>query len=139
MQKIIVKQYLCLTHTTKDGKSSDYTLNLSNNLDYIFTKNKDELKNNYDLFIANFSLFQAYYDNNIENINNEDVYPFYKYYPDDIDNKLKNSSLDDFFQKFHGMICKNIENNEIFNCYKVNSFCWHLWNADNDFRIDLES
>jgi len=42
-------------------------------------------------------------------------------------------------EKFHGMICKNIENNEIFNCYKVNSFCWHLWNADNDFRIDLES
>ena len=37
------------------------------------------------------------------------------------------------------MICKNIENNEIFNCYKVNSFCWHLWNADNDFRIDLDS
>ena len=31
----------------------------------------------------------------------------------------------------------NIENNEFFNCYKVNSFCWHLWNADNDFKIDL--
>jgi hypothetical protein len=37
------------------------------------------------------------------------------------------------------MICKNIENNEIFNCYKANSFCWHLWNADNDFRIDIDS
>ena len=36
------------------------------------------------------------------------------------------------------MICKNIENNEIFNCYKVNSFSWHLWNKDNDFRIDLD-
>ena len=42
-------------------------------------------------------------------------------------------------EKFYGMICKNIENNEIFNCYEVNSFSWHLWNKDNDFRIDSES
>lgn len=36
------------------------------------------------------------------------------------------------------MICRNIEDNTIFNCEILDIYCVHLWNADNDFREDID-
>ena len=36
------------------------------------------------------------------------------------------------------MICRNIEDGELFYCCMVN-FSWHLWNDDNDFRVDIDT
>jgi len=36
------------------------------------------------------------------------------------------------------MICRNIEDNTIFNCEILSISSVHLWNADNDFREDID-
>ena len=36
------------------------------------------------------------------------------------------------------MICRRIEDNEVFNGDILGISCVHLWNADNDFREDID-
>ena len=99
----------------KKGTIFDCYTKLSDNLDYIFRKDKNQLKKELDLFLDNFSLMQAYYDINKHNVKDCQELKSIIDYPEEIYKSFKSNGLNNFYQNFETILFGNPNDDNIFD------------------------